>query len=172
MPPSPLTPTLPPTSLPHTQMFIMSEVAAQLFQESPLAFGKVRGRCQPFRILPRRKMRCSFLGHFPLFVSLAFPLLLPPPSFSQDLRAGRYPKTHTTNPRIMATCAALGAPEETSGSVVGVTLLPSETVEACLTDRRRAELVQPFRLALLKLSSQDAARLMVGDVQLLSSVGA
>ena len=62
----------------------------------------------------------------------------------------------------MATCAALGCPEETSGSIVGVTLLPSETVEACLTDRRRAELVQPFRLALLKLSSQDAARLMAG----------
>lgn len=66
----------------------------------------------------------------------------------------------------MATCAALGAPDESSGSVTGVTLLPSETVETCLIDRRRAEMVQPFRLALLKLSSQDAARLMAaGDYE-------
>lgn len=79
----------------------------------------------------------------------------------QDLRAGRYPKTNTSHPGVLATCAALGAPPETGG---GVTLLPSETVEACLTDRRRAELVQPFRLVLLKLSSQESARLMAtGD---------
>ena len=60
----------------------------------------------------------------------------------------------------MFTVQNLGAPPENAGAAAGVTLLPAETVESLLTDRRRAELVQPFRLALLKLASQEAARLM------------
>eukprot|EP00218_Dolichomastix_sp_CCMP3274_P009855 CAMPEP_0170144356 /NCGR_PEP_ID=MMETSP0033_2-20121228/13437_1 /TAXON_ID=195969 /ORGANISM="Dolichomastix tenuilepis, Strain CCMP3274" /LENGTH=348 /DNA_ID=CAMNT_0010380851 /DNA_START=110 /DNA_END=1156 /DNA_ORIENTATION=- len=94
----------------------MSEVAQQLFQESPIAFGK-------------------------------------------DLRAGRYAKVYSTAPEVLRAITSLGLPPESSTSGA-VTLLPSETVEALLSDRRRAELVQPFRLALLKLASQEAARLM------------
>lgn len=36
----------------------------------------------------------------------------------------------------------------------GVTLLPASSVEALLLEKRRHELVQPFKLALLKLASQ------------------
>lgn len=46
-------------------------------------------------------------------------------------------------------------------------LLPASTVEALLVDKRRLELVQPFKLALLKLGSQEAARLMAaGEYEL------
>lgn len=38
--------------------------------------------------------------------------------------------------------------------LAGVALLPATTVESLLVDKRRMELVQPFKLALLKLSSQ------------------
>lgn len=105
---------------------------------------------------PRDSLSSPFRLHIPLVYVHAF----------QDLRAGRYVKTHTTNPAVITTCAALGAREETTSAIGGVTLLPSETVEELLTDRRRAELVQPFRLALLKIASQDAARLMAqGDYE-------
>ncbi|KAK3256017.1 hypothetical protein CYMTET_34817 [Cymbomonas tetramitiformis] len=97
------------------KLFVMPEVAIQLFQENPATFAK-------------------------------------------DLRAGRYPKVQSTNKDVLHTCAVLGLPPEPGNS--GLTLLTAETVETLLTDRRRAELVQPFRLALLKLASQEAARLM------------
>ncbi|GFH27044.1 uncharacterized protein HaLaN_25302 [Haematococcus lacustris] len=38
--------------------------------------------------------------------------------------------------------------------MTGVTLLPSATVEGLLVEKRKLELVQPFKLALLKLASQ------------------
>eukprot|EP00899_Mesostigma_viride_P028298 jgi/Mesvir1/8653/Mv02597-RA.1 len=100
------------------RMFVMSEVAVELFQESPGAFAK-------------------------------------------ELRAGRYTKVISTNRDILRTVVTLGLPAESSTSQA-VTLITSETVEALLADRRRGELLQPFRLALLKLASQEAARLMAG----------
>jgi hypothetical protein len=42
----------------------------------------------------------------------------------------------------------------TRSSHAGVSLLPSATVECLLVDKRKLELVQPFKLALLKLASQ------------------
>jgi len=36
----------------------------------------------------------------------------------------------------------------------GITLLPASAVETLLLEKRRHELVQPFKLALLKLASQ------------------
>ena len=47
-----------------------------------------------------------------------------------------------------------------SASGGGVTLLPSGTVEELLSNKRRHDLVQPFKLGLLKLASQEAARLL------------
>ena len=44
------------------------------------------------------------------------------------------------------------------GGSVGVTLLPATTVEACLFDCRRNDLVKPFKLSLLNLASQEAER--------------
>lgn len=101
---------------PQGRLFAVSEVAVELFQESPVAFSK-------------------------------------------ELRAGRYAKVHTVRPDVARTCAALGIPPDGSGAA-GTTLLAAETVEQLLADRRRSELVTPFKLALLKLSSQEAARLM------------
>lgn len=42
----------------------------------------------------------------------------------------------------------------------GITLLPASTVEELLTNKRRHDLVQPFKLGLLKLASQETARLL------------
>lgn len=66
---------------------------------------------------------------------------------------------HTVRSDVARTCAALGVPPDGSDAQ-GTTLVAAETVEALLSDRRRPELVQPFKLALLKLASQEAARLM------------
>ncbi|KAK9806717.1 hypothetical protein WJX72_000426 [[Myrmecia] bisecta] len=103
---------------PSGRLFVMGEVATELFQENPTAF-------------------------------------------LQALRAGRYAKVICEKKEVMTTIAKLGLPVESkSTSAVGVMLLPAETVEALLTDKRKVEMVQPFKLALLKLASQEAARLM------------
>ena len=97
-------------------MFIMSEVATIIFEETPLAFGK-------------------------------------------DIRSGRYQRTHTTDPGVIRQVAALGAPSESSaGGSFGVTLLPPSVVVACLFDRRRPELVVPFKTSLIAVASAEAAR--------------
>jgi len=88
-----------------------------------------------------------------------------PTVFGKELRTGRYPKVLSHHPDVLNTAAVLALPPELGQT--GLTLLTPETVESLLTDRRQAELVQPFRLALLKLASQEAARLMAaGEYEL------
>eukprot|EP00798_Chlamydomonas_sp_ICE-L_P008130 gene8129-1379_t len=99
------------------KMFVMGEVAVELFQESPTAF-------------------------------------------LQELRRGKYVRSTSNDRDILHTIAELQLPVESTASAAGVTLLTSATVELLLSDKRRLELIQPFKLALLKLSSQEAARLM------------
>lgn len=48
----------------------------------------------------------------------------------------------------------LALPAEGAGTLSGVTLLPPDTVQQLLQDRRKIELVEPFKQALLKLTSQ------------------
>lgn len=106
----------------YGKLFVMAEVATQLFHESPVTFG-------------------------------------------MELRAGRYQKVHTQSKEVLRAIQALGLPPVLESG--GVIMLPAESVESLLVDRRRAELVQPFRLALLKLASQEAARLMAsGEYEL------
>ncbi|GHP09441.1 hypothetical protein PPROV_000817600 [Pycnococcus provasolii] len=87
-----------------------------------------------------------------------------PAAFAKDLRAGHYVKMVSDAPAIVATVEALDIPHESGFSgradAQGIVLLPPETVEQLLSDRRKTHLVQPFRLALLKLASQEAARFM------------
>ncbi|CAG9460908.1 unnamed protein product [Pedinophyceae sp. YPF-701] len=106
------------------KMFVMGEIAEQLFDQSPT-------------------------------------------SFLQELRAGRYPKVHETSRAVLATVAELGLPtESTGGTASGIMMLPAEAVTELLADKRRADLVEPFKVALLKLGSQEAARLMAaGDYE-------
>lgn len=99
------------------KMFVMGEVAVELFQESPTAF-------------------------------------------LQELRRGKYVRSTSNDRDTLHTIAELQLPVESTASAAGVTLLTSATVELLLSDRHRLELIQPFKLALLKLSSQEAARLM------------
>ena len=105
------------------RVFVMSQVAANLFEESPTVLAK-------------------------------------------DLRAGRYPKHHSTKHDVAAAVEELELPQESFGGDVGVTLLSKETVEALMVDRRRGDLVQPFQLALLKAASQEASMLTAeGDYE-------
>jgi hypothetical protein len=55
---------------------------------------------------------------------------------------------------VLHTIVQLGLQVEGTASHTGVTLLPPPTVEALLIDRRQHELVQSFKLAMLKLASQ------------------
>ena len=90
-----------------------------------------------------------------------------PVMFAKFLRANQYPRKHTVEQSVVDKCASLGISGETSsGGSVGVTLLPATTVEACLLDRRRNDLVKPFKLSLLKLASQEAKRYIAnGDFE-------
>ncbi|GLC38926.1 hypothetical protein PLESTB_000462100 [Pleodorina starrii] len=106
------------------KLFVMGEVAVELFQESPTAF-------------------------------------------LQELRKNKLPKLQSANRDVLHTVAELHLPVESSANSQGVCLLPASTVETLLVDKRRMELVQPFKLALLKLASQEAARLMAaGEYEL------
>lgn len=106
------------------KLFVMGEVAVELFQESPTAF-------------------------------------------LQELRKNKLPKVQSANRDVLHTVAELHLPVESSANTQGVCLLPAATVETLLVDKRRMELVQPFKLALLKLASQEAARLMAaGEYEL------
>ncbi|KAG2484101.1 hypothetical protein HYH03_017053 [Edaphochlamys debaryana] len=106
------------------KLFVMGEVAVELFQESPTAF-------------------------------------------LQELRKNKLAKLQSANRDVLHTVAELHLPVESSANTQGVCLLPASTVETLLVDKRRMELVQPFKLALLKLASQEAARLMAaGEYEL------
>ena len=84
------------------------------------------------------------------------PRFRPPlPAVVQEMRKGKYLRNNSAEREVMQTIAELQLPvETTAGSVGGISLLPAATVEQLLTDKRRIELVQPFKLALLKLASQ------------------
>ncbi|KAG1658769.1 hypothetical protein FOA52_001312 [Chlamydomonas sp. UWO 241] len=105
------------------KMFVMGEVAVELFQESPT-------------------------------------------SFLQEMRKAKYQRQASSDRDVLHTTAELHLPVESTATTAGITLLPAATVEALLVDKRKLELVQPFKLALLKLASQEAARLMAaGDYE-------
>ncbi len=72
----------------------------------------------------------------------------------QELRKNKLVKLQSANRDVLHTVAELHLPVESSANTQGVCLLPAATVETLLVDKRRMELVQPFKLALLKLSSQ------------------
>mmetsp|Transcript_425 Transcript_425/g.577 ORF Transcript_425/g.577 Transcript_425/m.577 type:complete len:381 (-) Transcript_425:18-1160(-) len=105
-------------------------------------------------------------GKFFLMSEVAQQLFNENPSvFAKELRMGRYHKVNTQSGDVFHTANVLGLPGEPGNT--GITMLTADTVETLLTDRRQAELVQPFRLALLKLASQEAARLMAaGEYEL------
>lgn len=72
----------------------------------------------------------------------------------QELRKGKYTRTNSSDPDVLATIVQLGVQVEGTASHAGAVLLPPATVEAILVDKRRSELVQSFRFAMLKLASQ------------------
>ena len=82
-----------------------------------------------------------------------------PTAFFGELRKGKYYKQHSKDAHVLATALELGLPVE-SGTTGGITMLPSSTVEDLLANKRRHDLVMPFKLGMLKLSSQETARLL------------
>jgi hypothetical protein len=85
----------------------------------------------------------------------------------QELRKGKFIRLNSNSRDVLRTVAELQLPVESAAATAGVSLLPASTVECLLVDKRKMELVQPFKLALLKLASQEAARLMAaGEYEL------
>lgn len=78
-----------------------------------------------------------------------------PPHNLQELRQGKYPRLLLTDPAALRTVAALGLPVEASAGAAGAAALPPGAVQQLMIDRRRLDLLQPFKLALLKLASQE-----------------
>jgi hypothetical protein len=78
----------------------------------------------------------------------------PPNAFVQELRKGKYPKTISSAPDVLDAVVQLNLEVEGSANHAGVMLLPPATVEALLQDKRRLDLLQSFKVALLKLASQ------------------
>lgn len=75
----------------------------------------------------------------------------------QELRKGKYSKANSSDEEVLQTIVELGLQVEGAASHAGVVLLPPKTVEQLLVDKRRPDLLQPFRLAMLKLASQVGA---------------
>jgi hypothetical protein len=84
----------------------------------------------------------------------------PPNAFVQELRKGKYPKTASSSPDVLDAVVQLGLEVEGSANHAGVLLLPPSTVEALLQDKRRLDLLQTFKVAMLKLASQVPAPAM------------
>lgn len=82
-------------------------------------------------------------------------------SLFQELRKSKSIRLNSSHRDVLHTIAELQLPVESTASTAGVTLLPAATVEALLVDKRRLELVQPFKLALLKLASQVSGAQML-----------
>lgn len=85
-----------------------------------------------------------------------------PLGFAKELRALKLPKQQSSDSGVLRTIASLGIASE-AGMGQGhtnVTLLTGELIQQLLTDKRRPELLQPLKLALLKASSQEAADLI------------
>lgn len=78
----------------------------------------------------------------------------PPNAFLQELRKGKYAKTTSSAADVLQAVVQLGLEVEGSANHAGVMLLPPATVEALLQDRRRLDLLQSFKVAMLKLASQ------------------
>jgi hypothetical protein len=142
-----LTPTLPRL---RAQLFVAGEVGAALFGQSPTAFLQVRAG--------RRRARLQ--NWTPLAPRAAPPCRLYTRAH-QELRVGKYSKTTLVDPAALALVAALGLPVEGAATGAGgAAALPPATVQQLMVDRRRLDLLQPFRLALLKLTCQEATRMM------------
>jgi hypothetical protein len=78
----------------------------------------------------------------------------PPNAFVQELRKGKYPKTISGAPDVLQAVVQLSLEVEGSANTAGVMLLPPATVEALLQDKRRLDLLQSFKVAMLKLATQ------------------
>ena len=107
----------------------------------------------------------ALLSLCPTFTSLLsdgllFYFFLALPTRVQEMKEFRPKKVFSRRREILQTVTSLGFPIESSNTAPGVTLVTSETVEAILTDRRKWDLVHPFKKAVLKNYSQEAARLM------------
>ena len=107
----------------------------------------------------------ALLSLCPTFTSLLsdgllFYFFLALPTRVQEMKEFRPKKVFSRRREILQTVTSLGFPIESSNTAPGVTLVTSETVEAILTDRRKWDLVHPFKMAVLKNYSQEAARLM------------
>lgn len=76
------------------------------------------------------------------------------------MRREKYPRVNSKSMDVITTVAQLNIPVENGISSNGVMLIASEVVGQLLHDKRRLEMVHPFKLALLKLASQEASRLM------------
>lgn len=76
-----------------------------------------------------------------------------PNAFVQELRRGQYPKTICNSSDVLQAVVQLGLEVEGSASS-GVMLLAPGTVEQLLQDKRRLDLLQSFKVAMLKLASQ------------------
>lgn len=75
----------------------------------------------------------------------------------QELRQGKYQKLILADPPALRTVAALGLPVESSAGASSAAALPPVSVQQLMVDHRRLDLLQPFKLALLKLASQVRA---------------
>ena len=61
-----------------------------------------------------------------------------PSAFLSELRNGRYVKSVSSNKSIMHTVHELGLPAESvAGTGAGITLVPAQTVEQLLQDKRK-----------------------------------
>ena len=129
------------------QMFLAGEIAQELFEENPTAFLQVTVLYTQLHACRVAHTSCNC--HRSCCLSRVCPL-------PQELRQGRYVKANSQNRELLYTISRLGLPVETRASP-GVALLPPETVEQLLADRRKVPIKTSCLEPICWLSSGSAS---------------
>ena len=90
-----------------------------------------------------------------------------PAALVQELRQGRYAKVYTQNRSVIMCVTADLRIDSESSTQPGFTLIPSDSLDSLLHDKRRPDLVRSLRLALLRNTSRESSRAMeLGDYEI------
>ena len=108
-------------------MFLLAEVATEIFQENPTVF------------LQAREKRCIFQSqYYSSEVAVTVQLTATSkPVMLQDVKRGRYHKLQSSDPSLLAVATDLGVQPESGARTAGVSVLRAETVRSLMADKRK-----------------------------------
>lgn len=111
------------------QVFLLAEVATEIFQENPTVFVQARGGTV---FLEVNMVGLKLQGLSQLTGASELLML-------QDVKRGRYPKLQSSDPSLLDVATKLGIQTESGARAAGVSVLPAETVRSLMLDKRKVQ---------------------------------